>query len=230
MSIAFLHDHCNIIHTDIKPQNILVETPEIDDMFENAPSDVLLQDCRPLNPSLDYYMESEPVMSAHEDLASTNELSVRLGDFGVASWFNRHLTEWIQPEKLRAPEVILGAPWAHKVDIWNLGLVATAADDYSAEAHLAQMVSIFGPLPKSLLEQSERGYEYFDENGLMRGEIRFGSRSLREIGGLTGALSGQDEEYFVAFIQSMLALEPDDRPEARELLSAPWLVDHHSMP
>lgn len=65
--------------------------------------------------------------------------------------------------------------------------------------------------------------------GLLRGEVRFGSRSLREIGGLTGALSGQDEEHFVAFIQSMLALEPDDRPEARDLLSAPWLVHNHSM-
>lgn len=59
-------------------------------MFENAPSDVLLQDCRPLNPSLDYYMESEPVMSAHEDLASTNELSVRLGDLGVGKWKSFH--------------------------------------------------------------------------------------------------------------------------------------------
>lgn len=115
-------------------------------MFKNAPSDVLLQDCRPLDPILDYYMESQPVVSAHEDLASTDDISVRLGDLGVgkretlqyatylilgifahlgvsASWFDRHLTEWIQPERLRAPEVILGAPWDHKVDIWNLGLV-----------------------------------------------------------------------------------------------------------
>lgn len=42
---------------------------------------------------------------------------------GSASWFDRHLTEWIQPEKLRAPEVILGAQWDQKVDIWNLGLI-----------------------------------------------------------------------------------------------------------
>lgn len=65
--------------------------------------------------------------------------------------------------------------------------------------------------------------------GLTRGAIRFGPRSLREIGGLTGALSGQDEEHFVAFIQSMLALDPGNRPEARELLNTPWLVDNHSM-
>lgn len=43
--------------------------------------------------------------------------------FGTASWIDRHLTEWIQPQKLRAPEVILGAKWNHKVDIWNLGVI-----------------------------------------------------------------------------------------------------------
>ena len=41
----------------------------------------------------------------------------------VASWIDKHLTEWIQPQMLRAPEVILGAEWDHKVDIWNLGLI-----------------------------------------------------------------------------------------------------------
>lgn len=44
----------------------------------------------------------------------------------LASWYDKHLTEWIQPEKLRAPEVILGAQWDHKVDIWNLGVIVGA--------------------------------------------------------------------------------------------------------
>lgn len=52
-------------------------------MFKNAPSDVLLQECRPLDPPLDFYLESEPVVSAHEDLASADGISVRLGDLGV---------------------------------------------------------------------------------------------------------------------------------------------------
>lgn len=120
-----------------------------------------------------------------------------------ASWFDRHLTEWIQPEKLRAPEVILQAPWDHKVDIWNLGLIvstscytwrrarkplltirhdqlwelvqgqlcfdgqATASADYTAEAHLAQMTSILGPFPTSLLNRSKSGHQYFIDNGSM---------------------------------------------------------------
>jgi hypothetical protein len=43
----------------------------------------------------------------------------------IASWFDRHLTEWVQPQMLRAPEVILGADWDYKIDIWNLGLVVS---------------------------------------------------------------------------------------------------------
>lgn len=108
------------------------------------------------------------------------------------------------------------------------------------------MVSIFGPFPTALLGRSERGYQYFDEKGrfspplcfytladvtmvssigLLHGDTQFNSRSLREMAGLAGALSGQEEENFLTFIQSMLALEPDERPEARELLNATWLAD-----
>lgn len=46
-------------------------------------------------------------------------------DLFVASWFDKHLTELIQPQMLRAPEVILEADWDHKVDIWNLGLIVS---------------------------------------------------------------------------------------------------------
>ena len=44
----------------------------------------------------------------------------------VESWIDKHLKEWIQPQMLRAPEVILGAEWDHKVDIWNVGLIVRA--------------------------------------------------------------------------------------------------------
>jgi len=42
-------------------------------------------------------------------------------DHLLASWTNRHLSDKIQPEHLRAPEVYLGAPWGKAVDIWSLG-------------------------------------------------------------------------------------------------------------
>lgn len=42
---------------------------------------------------------------------------------------------------------------------------ATAADDYSNGAHLAQMFSILGPFATALVQRSERGSEFFDDIG-----------------------------------------------------------------
>lgn len=46
---------------------------------------------------------------------------IALGDWGVSTWADRHLTENIQPVKLRAPEVLIEAPWDLKANVWNLG-------------------------------------------------------------------------------------------------------------
>ncbi|KAK8913323.1 Serine/threonine-protein kinase SRPK [Metarhizium anisopliae] len=92
-------------------------------MFKHAPSEAFKPDSLALPPPLDFYTESAQVSSAEEDLAHSTDISIMLADFGTASWFERHLTEWIQPQMLRAPEVILEANWDHKVDIWNLGLI-----------------------------------------------------------------------------------------------------------
>lgn len=71
--------------TDIKPKNILIETPEINDMLENAPPEILTQYSSPLDPPKDFYMESEPIISGNEDLQTTTSVSVKLVDFGVGT-------------------------------------------------------------------------------------------------------------------------------------------------
>lgn len=44
-------------------------------------------------------------------------LEICLGDWGVACLEDDHLSELIQPTLLRAPEVILEAPWDATVDL-----------------------------------------------------------------------------------------------------------------
>lgn len=64
---------------------------------------------------------------------------------------------------------------------------------------------------------------YSQPIGLPRSGVSFSPRSLQDMSEMSGALVGKDSEDFVAFVESMLALEPRDRPEAHELLDAPWL-------
>jgi serine/threonine-protein kinase SRPK3 len=77
---------------DIKPQNILVETPAINKMFEQAPSAAFRPHRSPLEPPNDFYMESTQVSSAEEDIAHPTELSVRLADFGTCETLDSEAT------------------------------------------------------------------------------------------------------------------------------------------
>jgi len=68
---------------DIKPQNILLETPAIDEMFQRAPSEAFTPQLPPLAPPNDFYRPSEQLSSAEQDLATATDISVRLADFGT---------------------------------------------------------------------------------------------------------------------------------------------------
>ncbi|KAL9063125.1 MAG: hypothetical protein Q9157_008402 [Trypethelium eluteriae] len=234
LALSFLHDTHGIIHTDIKPQNILTETTEINDMFKHAPSEVFAPDSVP-DPPNDFYLRSEQISSGEEDLtAETTALSVRLTDFGTSSWSNRHLTEWIQPQMLRAPEVIVGAPWDHRVDIWNLGTLtweltegkvlfdgtATPGAPYTPEAHLAQIMSVLGKLPEPLLQKGNRAKQFFNDKGDLLVSSPFPACTLE---GFSNYPESQDKTDYWGFLRLMLTLDPRERPDASKLLEAQWL-------
>jgi serine/threonine-protein kinase SRPK3 len=81
----------------------------------------------------------------------------------VANWTNTHLTELIQPVLLRAPEVLIGAPWGPTVDLWNSGAMILEATrgvrmftgkvppdwKYVVRMHLREIEDVFGPFPRS---------------------------------------------------------------------------------
>ncbi|KAH7133707.1 kinase-like domain-containing protein [Dactylonectria macrodidyma] len=235
-ALSYLHDICRVIHTDIKPQNILIETPTISEMFEEAPSEVFQPHGSPPDPANDFYMASTQYSPGEEDIAHPAELSIRLADFGTSSWFDKHLAEWIQPEKLRAPEVILGADWDSKADIWNLGLViwelaegrllldGTWSIDapYSPEAHLAQMAAVFGSFPKTLLARSRNRDRYFDADGKLLEPPNFPPCSLEKFSESHND-SESEKKKFLSFIDSMIRLDPDERLDASKLLESEWL-------
>lgn len=73
---------------DIKPQNILIETSAIRDMFENAPSEAFQPDGGARDGPV---IESVQVSSAEEDLAQSTNISIKLADFGTGEVRNRSI-------------------------------------------------------------------------------------------------------------------------------------------
>ncbi|KAK9367916.1 kinase-like domain-containing protein [Lipomyces kononenkoae] len=236
LALDYAHQSC-VIHTDIQPRNIMVQIPDfsvIDDYLRETPTDLAAyeptSDSSTIvsQPLRDFYIrESSDLMT----------LNIALCDWGSASSTVDHLTDVIQPVLLRAPEVIIGAPWGPPVDIWNLGAVLLEVLDavrmfdgraaqtggvYKTKHHIEEMVALFGPFPPRLLAQGNQILvaEYFDECGKIRNPT---PRPKALLENWIESLTGDDKEEFIKLLTSMMKIDPDDRKTAKQLLDEPWL-------
>ncbi|KAI0038516.1 kinase-like protein, partial [Auriscalpium vulgare] len=161
--LDYLHSVCGVVHTDLKLSNIMaalddVESTVQDDLRSNPPEELV--DAATSNTVVRY--KSQPI-------AASDGLVMKIADFGVANMISDHFMEMVQPAALRAPEVILGAPWNEKVDIWSVGcLIYELAngralfgpwptEGFPWEAmHLLDIQALFGPFPIDLVRRGSR--------------------------------------------------------------------------
>lgn len=165
------------------------------------------------------------------------ELDIALGDWGVSSWANKHLTENIQPVALRAPEVLIRAPWDKNAEWWNLGAVifevyrairmfdggAPPDGHYEVKEHLAEIVDLFGPFPSTLLEKGDAAIrDWFDDEGRIKDAEPMERPPLESETFLPG-LDPATRDVFGSFLKAMMKIDPAERPTPEKLVEHPWL-------
>lgn len=233
--LDFLHSECHIIHTDLKSDNFLVG-------FEDGS---VLEDYvrRQQNHSaVCIYSDSRPIYRSEPDFGHLRKGVglVKISDFSAAVFGNvsRPHNHNIQPLPFCAPEVLLEAPWTYSVDIWNLGNVLwelladttlfdgidRRSNNYSREAHLAQMIRLLGPPPLQLLNRASKSVysELFSDQGEFKHQHLLPPEEFT-FANLTPFLQGEDKRLFLQFVRKILQWEPEQRPSAAELYSDPWL-------
>jgi len=170
----------------------------------------------------------------------SDDSDVTLGDWGVSSWADNHLTTLIQPVGLRAPEVLIKAPWDASTDVWNLGAVVYEVfrgrrlfqgkdpqnNKYNLKNHLAEIVEVLGPFPRTLLDKGDPAIvaEHFDEKGMVKGVAPpkgpdFCSEEWFP------RLSDAERELSAGFIRTMMTIDPAKRPSPEDLTGHPWFGD-----
>ncbi|KAL4242992.1 Protein kinase-like domain superfamily protein [Abortiporus biennis] len=226
LALDFLHIECQTIHTDIKPDNLLV-TLTIDQDIEELPT----------SHSKTKGILSQPIIPfASGDMIDTDLFNVQLTDFGTAAGFDGYHSDLIQPSALRAPEVIIGCQWDASADIWNTGCLIfellTGAwlfdpqgsrEWTSEEYHLGHMPIVTGDqFDLTYISKGKHFEQYFKPDGTLRLHVQ-GVLDLEAAVRTYEVLDDTEIPMFISFIHGMLRLKPSDRATAAELAQHEWL-------
>jgi len=216
--LDFLHRHCHIIHTDLKPENVLL-----------AGTDPRLAMALATGRGLEriYRQEGQACPAP----------VVKIADLGNACWTNHHFTDYITTRQYRSPEIILKAPYNCATDLWSLGCLcfelitgdylfdpkANCSEGYSRnDDHLALMIELMGPPPSSLIKGAASS-RYFDSSGRLVRLPSLDHWPLHDVLVEKHNFPRQEAVEIAAFLRPMLQLDPGRRVTAQQHLRHPWL-------
>ncbi|KAJ8005075.1 hypothetical protein DPEC_G00142890 [Dallia pectoralis] len=175
LAVSFLHDN-QLTHTDLKPENILF----VNSAFTTT-----------------YNSEKKRVERKIKDP------TVRLVDFGSATFDHEHHSTIISTRHYRAPE-----SWAGVIHVMS-GALAT----HDNQEQLAMMETLQGPLPSTMIQKT-RKQQYFHHGRLCWNKNSKAGRYVKEhIKPLWRYRLSEAEEHhqFFDLLKKMLEYEPSKR-------------------
>nr|POE56215.1 putative serine/threonine-protein kinase dyrk2 [Quercus suber] len=225
--------------TEIIPQNILMTTDD-DSMFQRAEKEELA------NPSVPVVVQTHshphPIYRSRGLPRNLHEASGHslLADFGSARLLNPSTTTegWWMPDTYRAPEVLMGVPWDHGVDVWSIGVMVLGLlegkslfypidevhGQYVLPLALAQYMSYMGPPPLHMIQKSANPViaTFFDEKGTWIADPPIQKTSFEDF--VTVIEPGEEKTLFLNFIRKIFTWDPRSRANSAELFEDEWLT------
>jgi len=237
--ISFMHDKLRLTHTDLKPENLLLEINSFSTVknIEQFPKNVIKKE-NLLNKKASPSTEGNSSENFKYNIPSSSE--IKIIDFGGATYHNESHTEIINTRQYRAPEVILGCcQWNEKSDIWSIACILIEL--YTGELyfpthdnneHLCLIEKAVGNFPYWMVDNSRKEFkdifELVDNNNYYnkprckinyykmkdRKEIEHAVNKLEILKDLVCA----EHNLFKSFLEYIFVIDPDKRPTSSEAL------------
>lgn len=94
---------------------------------------------------------------------------------------------------------------------------------YDVKTHIEEMVRLFGPFPRDLLDRARRDIvtRCFHDDGSVLDPEKKGTAQLED---WVQHLDSEEKVDFIAFLMAVMVINPKQRKTAVELLDEPWLL------
>ncbi|WEW59177.1 serine/threonine protein kinase, CMGC [Emydomyces testavorans] len=179
---------------------------------------------------------STPDHMAGFDGPNVDIISVKIADLGNACWVGHHFTNDIQTRQYRSPEVILGGKWGASADVWSMAAMVfeLITGDYlfdpqsgtkygKDDDHIAQIIELLGPFPKSMCLAGKWSQEIFNRKGELRHIHRLRHWALPDVLREKYHFSAEESKAISDFLTPMLELVPDRRANAGGMANHAYL-------
>nr|7ZKS_A Chain A, SRSF protein kinase 1 [Homo sapiens] len=235
--LDYLHTKCRIIHTDIKPENILLSVNE--QYIRRLAAEATEWQRSGAPPPSGSAVSTAPAgnfLVNPLEPKNAEKLKVKIADLGNACWVHKHFTEDIQTRQYRSLEVLIGSGYNTPADIWSTACMAfeLATGDYLFEPHsgeeytrdedhIALIIELLGKVPRKLIVAGKYSKEFFTKKGDLKHITKLKPWGLFEVLVEKYEWSQEEAAGFTDFLLPMLELIPEKRATAAECLRHPWL-------
>ncbi|XP_040262573.1 SRSF protein kinase 1-like [Bufo bufo] len=231
--LNFLHKKCRIIHTDIKPENILVCVKA--DNFQQYMAEAEVWNHNRTHGSTVNGVDAN-FLSHLFETGNADMLGVKIADLGSACWTYKPFSDEIQTQQYRALEVLLGSGYSTPADIWSTACMAfematshylfepQAGETFSRDDdHIACIIELLGRIPPKIAFSGKKSASFFNKQGdLLRIPYLYPCGLYDN---LVNRHKWQQNEAlaFASLLLPMLEYYPEKRASAEKCLEHPWL-------
>ncbi|RXM27602.1 Plexin-B1 [Acipenser ruthenus] len=202
--LDYLHTKCKVIHTDIKPENILMCVDDVYIRRMAAEATVWQQSGAPPPSGSSAFSSADFLVNPLEP-QNADKIQIKIADLGNACWVHKHFTEDIQTRQYRSLEVLIGASYGTPADIWSTACMAfeLATGDYLFEPH--------------------SGEDYTRDEGQLRHISCLKPWGLFEVLLEKYEWPLEQAAQLSDFLLPMMHFVPEKRATAAQCLQHPWL-------